>query len=109
MTRRIVLSDEEVASKDFFEGLDSLNFEKKDGLWVPPNQIATGSILVASSMPEDDLYVDFKVRRRPSGTVLLQAGFPIRGYYQWVAMPGCEFILQSGRRLKGIQLMANVE
>ena len=111
MNRRIVLSDKEIVSGDFFRGLADLNFEKKDDLWVPPQDVATGQIVAASSVrdfrsgylprgtsEEGDLVAQVQICSS-DGRRLLVIGAPITHNISWVAHPNEPVLMSNGRRL----------
>jgi hypothetical protein len=125
MNRRIVLSDKEIVSGDFFRGLADLNFAKKDGLWVPPQDVATGRIaalehnIVASpsltellgvpqrrhvANEEGDLVAQVQICT-PDGRRLLVVGAPVTQSIMWVAHPDIPLVMPSGRELLSFQFV----
>jgi hypothetical protein len=121
MNRRIVLNDNEIVSKDFFHGLADLNFERRDGLWRPPDGIATGCVSAAGPIYRDtehigihvgveyadDLIAQLQICRN-DGTRLLVVGAPIRHTIQWVAHQDAPIHFRDGRSLRAFQFMADI-
>lgn len=133
MTRRIVFEDSEI---HFFEKLADLSFtEQKDGLWIPPERLAVGSVsprerteverLLATQQVRDpehpdglfvtpDLVVSLELYRPVpglprSGIPLLHYSFPLRSSFTWVAHPDGSILFADGRRLDGFQVFADIK
>ena len=108
--RRIFLD-----SQDFLQSLSDLSFVQKDGLWIPPEGIATGAIGMPQPITAEahDLGVRLELLRLNSnGTifdVLACFQMPIRAAFSWRAVPPDAAIqFGNGKRLIGFNLAAHI-
>jgi hypothetical protein len=102
---------------DLTAGLADLNFSQRGGIWLPPSDIAIGSVAAldvqaatAGSGWSAELFMQIKLKRLNAAgmvTVLDSGITPVRASYSWYASPG-ESIPANGLYLKSINMSASL-
>ena len=110
--RRIILDAETLSEK-----LSELSFTEQSGLWVPPQDLASGGVVIGPRIVQpvnacvngsvDDLRLHCRLSLDRGD--MMHFSFTVRGSYAWYAIPGGSILFNDGRRLDGFNIVADIK